>query len=98
MKSLTNFLIEGTQTPFDIIQNLSQGSIGLLTMTIGRQKNKSKNGFLCYSEDDETVQLVAFDNSEVTKKVLDTDEYENLSSMKPQETKKVNGKLYVRLW
>lgn len=60
---------------------------------------KFKHAFLSYSQHEDAVFIVAFNSIEDYQELLDTDddEYSALLSMKPQDTKVVNGISYICL-
>lgn len=70
------------------------------TFDINDARKGYKHGFLSYSQYDGIVFTVAFNTIEDLQDLLDTDddEYSSLLNMKPQDTKIVNGELFIKLW
>ena len=70
------------------------------TFDIQDARKGYKHGFLSYSQHQKCVFTVVFNTIEDLQDLLDTDDddYSTLLSMKPQDTKTVDGELFVCLW
>ena len=100
-KTLNEQLVTEARRPvlYEIQGDDSKGA-AYSTFEIETAKKKYKHGFLTYSRYEECVFATVFNTVEDLQELLDTDDdnYTALLDMKPQESKLVNGELYVCLW
>lgn len=100
MKSIMESINEAFVQKFMISQADANNNAAYTTIDTDETMRDYKYGFLSYSQYNKAILLVAFNKVEDLQDLLETDddEYSDLLSMKPQDTKTIRGELFVKLW
>lgn len=104
MKDLKDIVANIEEAKHDIIFQEVQGDsnrdAAYSTFDLVKAKRSYQHGFMSYSQYQESVFVVAFNDIEALQDLLDTDDddYSKLLNMKPQEYKTVRGELFIKLW